>query len=65
MLIISFSNDFFKFLIIPVWIGREISIEEWRDVSVNSVSLGKFDWGIRYVIIFLYVQIWIRLGTVS
>ena len=27
--------------------------------------MGKFDWGVRYVIIFLYVQFWIRLGTVS
>ena len=29
------------------------------------VVMGKFDWGVRYVIIFLYVQFWIRLGTVS
>ena len=28
-------------------------------------QLGKFDWGVRYVIIFLYVQFWIRLGTVN
>ena len=28
-------------------------------------TLGKFDWGVRYVIIVLYVQFWIRLGTVS
>ena len=28
-------------------------------------TLDKFDWGGRYVIIFLYVQFWIRLGTVS
>ena len=27
--------------------------------------MGKFDWEFRYVIIFLYVQFWIRLGTVS
>ena len=27
--------------------------------------MGKFDWGVRYVIIFLYVQFWIRLATVS
>ena len=26
---------------------------------------GKFDWGVRYVIIFLFVQFWIRLATVS
>ena len=29
------------------------------------LSMGKFDWGVRYVIIFLCVQFWIRLGTVS
>ena len=29
------------------------------------VAMGKFDWGVRYVIIFLYVQFWIRLATVS
>ena len=28
-------------------------------------KMGKFDWGVRYVIIFLYVQVWIRLGIVS
>ena len=27
--------------------------------------LGKFDWGVRYVIIFLYVKFWIRLAAVS
>ena len=27
--------------------------------------MGKFGWGFRYVIIFLYVQFWIRLGSVS
>ena len=27
--------------------------------------MGKFDWGVRYVIIFLYVQFWIRLAAVS
>ena len=26
---------------------------------------GKFDWGFRYVIIFRYVQFWIRLAAVS
>ena len=31
----------------------------------NGDAMGKFDWGVRYVIIFLYVQFWIRLGTVS
>ena len=28
-------------------------------------AMGKFDWGIWYVIIFLYVQFWIRLAAVS
>ena len=32
---------------------------------LKFVTLGKFDWGVRYVIIFLYEQFWIRLGTVS
>ena len=27
--------------------------------------IGKFDWGVRYVINFLYVQFWMRLGIVS
>ena len=27
--------------------------------------MGKFDWGVWYVIIFLYVQFWIRLTAVS
>ena len=27
--------------------------------------MGKCDWGVRYVIIFLYVQFWIRLAAVS
>ena len=27
--------------------------------------MGKFDWGFWYVIIFLYVQFWIRLAAVS
>ena len=29
------------------------------------VTLGKFNWGVGYVIIFLYVQFWIRLAVVS
>ena len=28
-------------------------------------TMGKFDWGVRYVIIFQYVQFWIRLAYVS
>ena len=31
----------------------------------NKSALGKFDWGGRYVIIFLYVQFLIRLAAVS
>ena len=27
--------------------------------------MGKFDWGVRYVIIFRYAQFWIRLAAVS
>ena len=30
-----------------------------------KTSVGKFDWGVRYVMIFLYVQFWIRLATVN
>ena len=33
--------------------------------NTTDLTLGKFDWGVWYVIIFLYVQFWIRLGTVS
>ena len=31
----------------------------------KTVRMGKFDWGVRYVIIFLYVQFLIRLAAVS
>ena len=31
----------------------------------HSVSMGKFNWWVWYVIIFLYVQFWIRLSAVS
>ena len=31
----------------------------------SPTSMGKFDWGVWYVIIFLYVQFWIRLAAVS
>ena len=30
-----------------------------------ALAVGKFDWVVRYVIIFLYVQFWIRLAAVS
>ena len=33
--------------------------------AVYSMIMGKFDWGFWYVIIFLYVQFWIRLAAVS
>ena len=35
-------------------------------IGQNTVrTLDKFDWGVWYVIIFLYVQFWIRLAAVS
>ena len=38
----------------------------WADIIFTIYySLDKFDWGVRCVIIFLYVQLWIRLGTIS
>ena len=36
-----------------------------RWINLSPVSLGKFDWGVRYVIIFLFVQFLIRLAAVS
>ena len=36
-----------------------------RPLPGQMMLLGKFDWGVRYVIIFLNIQCWIRLGTVS
>ena len=30
-----------------------------------TVTMGKFDWGVRSVIIFQYVQLWIRQAAVS
>ena len=35
------------------------------DLGRQIFTMGKFDWGVRYVIIFLYAQFWIRLVTVS
>ena len=32
---------------------------------IIDIALGKFDWGVQYVIIFLYEQFWIQPGTVS
>ena len=39
----------------------------WLPVKyqIELKTLGKFDWGIWYVIIFLYVQFWIRLAAVN
>ena len=34
-------------------------------IYMRDELLGKFDWGVWYVIIFLYVQCWIRLTAVS
>ena len=34
-------------------------------IDNKTTTLGKFDWGVWYVIIFLYVQFWIRLAAVS
>ena len=31
----------------------------------DTETMGKFDWAVRYVIIFLYVQFWLRLAAVS
>ena len=43
-----------------------VSSESYSYVTAPfAVALGKFDWGVRYVIIFLHVQFWIRLGTVN
>ena len=33
--------------------------------SLTIETVGKFDWVVRYVIIFQYVQFWIRLAAVS
>ena len=37
------------------------TVERWMERK----SLGKFDCGVRYVIIFLYLHFWIRLDAVS
>ena len=38
----------------------------WRlALPLRIITVGKFDWGIRSVIIFLYVQFWFRLAAVS
>ena len=40
------------------WIGLDTILS-------GIVSLGKLDWGVSYVIIFLFEQFWIRLAPVS
>ena len=40
----------------PNALNLELTSPEW---------MGKFDWGVWYVIIFLYVQFWIRLAAVN
>ena len=40
----------------------------WFSISgllIHRLTMGKFDRGVRYVIIFQYVQFWIRLAAVS
>ena len=40
---------------------------KWAEYLCNDSNeiKGKFDWGVWYVIIFLYAQFWIRLAAVS
>ena len=47
-------------LICPRWSSH---LPKTQHVVVGS--MGKFDWGVQYVIIFLCKQFWIWLGTVS
>ena len=60
------------------WIAATIYVNLLESLSIDIgkyiicmhlgsilVSKGKFDWAVRCVIIFLYAQFWIRLGTVS
>ena len=58
----------------PVCIKWSISWSYQQSYHVNApapfvaralATLGAFDWGVRYVIIFLYVQFLIRLAAVS
>ena len=58
------SNDMMKIsgISTPIWIKASsllVSSEPYL------FSLGKFNWGVRYVIIFLCVQFWLRLAAVS
>ena len=41
----------------------KLAFSKWQYIIL--VTLVKFDWGLWYVIIFLYVQFWIRLTAVS
>ena len=45
-----------------IYIG--LNVLKWHG-SHMAVTMGKFDWGVWYVIIFLYVHFWIRLAAVS
>ena len=46
------------------WMVHLISITPMSDSWIMD-TLGKFDWGVWYVIIFLYEQFWIRVAAVS
>ena len=47
--------------------NRTIVTLYWPQPSLTAflLTMGKLDWGVQYVIIFLYEQFWIQLGTVS
>ena len=45
---------------VMLWCSAVENEGHWVDVI-----MGKFDWGVWYVIIFLYIQFWIRLAAVS
>ena len=49
-----------------IWIFAQLCTSRGTFLRINGkTTLGKFDWGVWYVIIFLYVQFWIRLAAVS
>ena len=66
-------NDFTKYQFNPKhWVACRtncrigfITMGSLNRVPERPVTLGKFDWGVWYVIIFLYVQFLIRLAAVS
>ena len=49
------------------WRNEYAFPETQHQVNTNLIpkALGKFDWGVWYVIIFLYVWFWIRLAAIS